>query len=51
MKGDHRKPGVSAHDITAMHKRNFILTAPQKGLVRLPAPDNSVGDFREELIR
>lgn len=51
MKEDQRKPGVSAHDITAMHKRNFILTAPQKWLVKLPVPDNSVGDIREELIR
>lgn len=44
-------PGVSAHDITAEHKRNFILTAPQERLVELPVPDNSVGDIGEELIK
>lgn len=42
---------MSAHDITAVHKRNFILTAPQELLLELPVPDNSVGDFREELIK
>lgn len=51
MKEDQWKPGVSAHDITAAHKRNFILMAPQKGLVKLPVPDSLVGDIREELIR
>lgn len=51
MQEDQWKPGLSAHDITAMHKRNFILMALQKWLVKLPVPDNLVGDVREELIR
>lgn len=51
MREDQGEPGVSAHDITAVHKRNFILTAPPEGLLELPAPDNSVGDLREELIK